>query len=275
MGAGVCLPSSLFMSAHLALNLPPAAAESVGLTAYRLSPGARVEPASRWRDWMNATHKRFANRCLPLLMANQSGWHITLEHPVRARWNGGTAKGDVVVESESPLAPKGHFGHGILTFHVSFLFRTDPGWNLLVRGPANMAKDGIAALEGVVESDWSPATFTMNWRFTRPCEVSWDAGDPIAMVVPQRRGELESVQPQIATPDDAPALKAAYEEWRDSRRTFIGALRAGDEQALKQGWERHYFRGQTPGGHDFQGHQTVLRLAAFDEPPDPDARSVS
>src|SRR3954452_4467550 len=176
---------SLVMSAHLALNLPPAAAERLRLTAYRLSPGARVEPAPRWRDWMNATHKRFANRCLPLLMANQSGWHITLEHPVRARWNGGTAKGDVVVESESPLAPKGHFGHGILTFHVSFLFRTDPGWNLLVRGRPNTTNDGSAPLEGAVESDCSPATFTMNWRFTRPCEASWDAGDPIAMVVPQ------------------------------------------------------------------------------------------
>jgi Family of unknown function (DUF6065) len=35
-------------------------------TAYEIRLGARVEPASRWRDWMNATRKRFANRCLPL-----------------------------------------------------------------------------------------------------------------------------------------------------------------------------------------------------------------
>jgi Family of unknown function (DUF6065) len=43
------------------------------------------------------------------------------------------------------------------------VFRTPPGCNLYVRGPANSPKDGIAALEGIIETDWSEATFTMNW----------------------------------------------------------------------------------------------------------------
>src|SRR4051794_3424543 len=116
------------------------------LTAYTMNPGARLDPASRWRGWMDATDERFANRCLPLLMANQAGWHISLEHSVSASWNGGPRPTDVAVESESPVAPVGHFGHGILTWHASFLFRSDPGWNLLVRGPANLPRDGIAAL---------------------------------------------------------------------------------------------------------------------------------
>src|SRR4051812_42168739 len=30
-------------------------------------PAIEIEPAPRWRDWMNATNARNANRCLPLL----------------------------------------------------------------------------------------------------------------------------------------------------------------------------------------------------------------
>jgi Family of unknown function (DUF6065) len=49
-----------------------------GFVAYELHPGHGVElvPASRERSWMNSTRKRCANRCLPLLMANQAGWLV-------------------------------------------------------------------------------------------------------------------------------------------------------------------------------------------------------
>jgi hypothetical protein len=42
-----------------------------------------------------------------------------------------------------------HFGSGILTWNVPYLFRTPPGYNLLVRGPANWPKD--AAFEKGIE----------------------------------------------------------------------------------------------------------------------------
>ena len=38
----------------------------------------------------------------------------------------------------------------------------------MVQGPINRPKDGIAALPGIIETDWSPYSFTMNWMFTRP-----------------------------------------------------------------------------------------------------------
>ena len=51
-------------------------------------------------------------------------------------------------------------------------------------------------LEGIVETDWLPATFTMNWRLTRPnYPVHFEAGDPICMVVPVPRGLAESLVP--------------------------------------------------------------------------------
>src|SRR5256885_17090226 len=61
------------------------------LTAYRVStwPAMRLVPAARARQWMDATRDRFANRCLPLLMANQAGWFALNHYPFRATWTGG------------------------------------------------------------------------------------------------------------------------------------------------------------------------------------------
>ena len=55
-----------------------------------------------------------------------------------------------------------HFGSGVLTFHAGYLFRTPPGWAVWARGAPNTVKDGIVPLDGLVETDWLPFTFTMN-----------------------------------------------------------------------------------------------------------------
>ena len=61
-----------------------------------------------------------------------------------------------------------HFGCGIITFKIPYLFRAPQGYNLLARGPANLFKDGISPLEGLIEVDWAVSPFTMNWKVTRP-----------------------------------------------------------------------------------------------------------
>ena len=115
---------------------------------------------------MSRTRDSFAYRCLPLNIANAHGWELLCPAAFEAVWNGKTGIRGVVVTSQAPedQRPISHFGHGILTFHVETLFRTEPGINLWVTGPVNRPKDGIYALTGVVETDWLPFTFTMNWR---------------------------------------------------------------------------------------------------------------
>ena len=99
----------------------------------------RILPAPRWRDWMNATPRRGANRCLPLLMANEAGWILENPAPFTAVWDGSDSRDSIRVEY-APGCPmhhrlaSSHFGSGILTFAVPYLFRTAPGFNLLVRG---------------------------------------------------------------------------------------------------------------------------------------------
>jgi uncharacterized protein DUF6065 len=129
-----------------------------------------IRPAPVERDWMEATSQRFAYRCLPLNIANAYGWEVLCNASFLAMWTGGSGIDAIVIEPEpGTIAPAvSHFGHGILTFHLPCLFRTEPGAELMVQGPINRPKDGIAALSGIIETDWSPYSFTMNWIFTRP-----------------------------------------------------------------------------------------------------------
>jgi hypothetical protein len=245
---------------------------SSSLIAYVLNSAMRMrlEPAPASRAWMEATSNRFAHRCLPLLIANQSGWHLLSEHKLRVTWDGNTAKESLQIEyleGERPYPGSSHFGHGILTFNLPYLFRTPPGYNLLVRGPANYPKDGISALEGVVETDWCPATFTVNWKLTRPqCPVVFERGEPIAMLVPQRRGELESFHPAVREAASDPQTLESYRAWSRSRSQFLADLQRPDSAAVREKWQKHYFVGSTGEGSRVEDHQTKLHLRPFEEP---------
>ncbi|MEZ4311084.1 MAG: DUF6065 family protein [Polyangiaceae bacterium] len=225
-----------------------------------------LSPAPGRREWMEQTPERFANRCLPLLMANQAGWFVTLTEDVEVEWNGRDGLGDVRVYGGERVKANvaSHFGCGIVTFKLPFLFRTEPGYNLLARGPANLFKDGIAPLEGLIESDWSVAPFTMNWKITRPrLRIRFAAGDPVCQLVPQKRHELEAFEPDAMALDDDPAISTEYRQWRESRSKFIVDLAAREEEAVRAGWQRDYFLGRGPGDSAAPQHQTKMSLKGF------------
>src|SRR5581483_1718405 len=144
-------PITMPLTAHLVDGLPP-----MPLLA-----------APFGRTWMDETDRRFAYRCLPMVIANQAGWFVLSNHKIAVTRNGGAAPSDLCLEylaGEPPHNAVSVFGSGILTWSLPYLFRTPPGYNLLVRGPANYPKDGASPLEGIVETDWTEATFTMNWK---------------------------------------------------------------------------------------------------------------
>ena len=115
--------------------------------------------------------KGWPSRCLPMLIANQSGWELRNPCAFTATWIGQENGVDVMIQPDkhdaSQLLPVSHFGNGILSWRLPMLFRTPPGYNLLARGPANYPKDGVSPLEGIVETDWASASFSMNWKLTR------------------------------------------------------------------------------------------------------------
>jgi hypothetical protein len=229
-----------------------------------------LSPAPIRRSWMEGTPERFANRCLPLLVANQSGWIVTTRHDIRATWDGTSGIHSVQVDignAEGPPPAASHFGSGIITFSLPWLFRTAPGWNLLVRGPANWPIDGAHPLEGLVETDWNDATFTMNWILTRPGhEVLFPAGSPICMIVPQRRGELERFETSVTSIHEDRRQHESYIAWRESRLEFNQQLQVPGSAARKEKWQREYFLGTTPEAQA-AGHQRRRDLKPFVTPP--------
>ena len=67
-----------------------------------------------------------------------------------------------------------------------------------MQGPINRPKDGIAALSGIIETDWSPYSFTMNWIFTRPdTPVRFEKGEPYCYIFPVSCGALEGLESNL------------------------------------------------------------------------------
>lgn len=155
-----------------------------------------------------------------------------------------------------------HFGEAVLTFHVPCLFNTPPGFDLFVTGPINRPKANIQPLTGVVETDWSPFSFTMNWMFTTPGErIVFEENEPIAAFFPIQRGVVESFEPVMKKPEDNAELWSAHMDWRESRTNFNQDLTKAGSDAQKQKWQKGYFGG--PPSKVSPAHRTKLRLKDF------------
>jgi hypothetical protein len=144
--------------------------------------------------------------------------------------------------------------------HAGYLFRTSPSWALWARGSPNSAKGKLVPLDGVVETDWLDFPFTMNWRFTRPGTVRFEAGEPFCFITPVPHLLLDRVQPQIRPLEDEPALKAAYEARSKSRSDFNSRLAARDPNAVAQGRQRHYVRGEDASCRVSESHLSKRKL---------------
>jgi hypothetical protein len=223
------------------------------------------------RDWMDRTPQTYAYRCLPLNIANAHGWLILNTAPFVAQWDGGAGMEAIRIfpqdgSGETPLAMS-HFGSGVLTFSVHGLFRTEPGYDLWVGGPVNMFKDGLQALSGLVETDWSPFTFTMNYKFTRPgAPVAFARNEPYCMVFPIPRGLVEAVEPEFRALDQDPEVFEAYTQWAESRRNFNAELKVEGSAAQQQKWQKDYFRGAASFGKAPADHRTKVKLKEFKMP---------
>jgi len=241
--------------------------DKLQITAYEVveKPMA-LRTAERARQWIEGLPDRFAYRCLPLAIANQVGWEILNPATFTARWNGKPGLDAITIkfDGESNTLIGSHFGHGVLTFSPGYLFRTTKSHNLWVRGPANRPKDGIAPLEGLIETDWAPFTFTMNWQFTRKRhKVRFEEGEPIATIVPYPRHyarKFDAVQRNL---NEDPKLYQQFIDWREDRLAFNEELKNDGSAAQQKGWQRTYMKGQDQAGRTFAGHETKIQMKAF------------
>lgn len=201
-----------------------------------------------------------------MTIGNTWGWEILSPAKFGVTWNGGPTNDDLTFEVLDDFPWLSHFAQsnfsrGIATFHTGYLFRTEPGWDLMCSGPINTPKDGIAALAGIIETDWLPYPFTMNWHFTRPGTVVFEKGEPFCLVYPVPHGVLEDVEPIIQDLAENAQLLGQYNAWRERREEFMERFRAGDKSTLKEAWQKFYFVGKRPSQEEpVEGHISKLKL---------------
>lgn len=208
---------------------------------------------------------RHAYKCLPMKIANSFGWQLLCPITFQATWNGEGSRRAVRIEgvpseSEAPFV-ESKFGNGILSFWPGIMLRTEEPLDLFVTGPLNVGKDGIHPLTAVVESSWLPAQLPMNWRFTRPGTVCFEAGEPYCHFFPIDLRHVADAEPSWQDIAEDPELLRQFEEWRKARG--LAKLDAKHRQCPYQ-FQKYYHQGCLPSGrHVATHHYSHLRPRPF------------
>jgi len=116
----------------------------------------------------------------------------------------------------------------------------------MAMGPPNHVKDGIQPLAGVIETDWLPFPFTMNWIFTRPGTVRFEKGETFCFIMLIQDKPMEAFQPVIKSMNANPELRRQYDVWAEKRSEFNALIFKRDPEATKEAWQRFYFKGEYP-----------------------------
>ena len=246
------------------------------LIAYAI-PGAQIDvkaclrPCRPKRDWMDAVPQKYIYRCVPLISANTQGWEIINPVDADVTWNGGETNFDVQVDAaQHPFAPQSHFGSGMATWYLPFLFRTPPDMGLIVTGPANHEHNDAVPLDAFVRTDWLPFPFTMNWRLTRKGRpVRFKAGEAICRVFPFPLTLLNETELEVHDLSDDPAFMAQVQDWNDRRQANVASasdavgkwLDSGDKPTGEGAWSAAYVRRSSDKLKSFDAVQTVFKCA--------------
>ena len=107
----------------------------------------------------------------------------------------------------------------------------------------------IAQIEGAFLETWLPVVF--------------ERGEPLCMLVPQRRHDIERVRPAFRSLEADPALERRVRGWANSREEFLVDLAADDTDARTRRWQKDYFQGHDVDGSKAEVHQTKLRVREF------------
>jgi len=212
------------------------------LIAYNVGAPLEMRPASPKRQWMDDSNVKFAYRCLPLSMANSYGWEIINPSKFTVEWDGGQSPKSVkIVKETGTIFPDGHFGEGTFTWHTGYLFKTEYPYGIYVMGPPNFSKSNVTALSGIIETNWLPFTFTMNWQFTQPGKVEFFPGDVICQIFPVDLTLMDNIEPEIRNLKEDPDFEKEYWEWNLARATFIKGSKNGEA------WQKDYLQGKYAG----------------------------
>lgn len=225
-----------------------------------------IEPASKTRGWMDESAGKYAYSCLPLVIANQLGWVVKACCSFDLMWDGGSHQNAVKFyfhENEPDMSQfvVSHFGQGIISFRLPWVFRTDQGTGLIVRGPSNQWLNGAHALEGFVESWGLESTFTMNWKITIPnIKVHFPGQFPFCQILPYEIANLNNYACTKKPISENEELANKYARWLERRKNTLKNLFSSKE---KTNYEKNYVKGLDVEGEKVEGHLKKINLSRF------------
>lgn len=198
------------------------------------------------------------------------GWELLNPVDAEVIWNGGAMNTDVKIDQavRDKFGPVSHFGVGMITWYVPFIFRTSPDLGLIVTGPANHEHNDAVPLDAYIRTDWLPFPFTMNWRATRKDQaIAFTAGEPIARILPYPIAMLNETELDIVELSSDPAFMEEVNQWGKARaqnvqkaQADIAAWIEGGAKPDGQGvWNSQYVRAKGQGDAGFEPHQTIFR----------------
>jgi hypothetical protein len=249
-------------------QLPPNTVRAHLLPGVDIKVEDYIRTAEVKRDWMDSVPQKYVYRCIPLLAANSMGWELLNPVESTVNWDGGdlTSALNIQHAKENSFSAASHFGSGMITWYLPFLFRTSPDLGLLVTGPANHEHYLAVPLDAFVRTDWLPFPFTMNWRMTaEDTPVTFEAGEPIARVMPYPLQMLDETSFEIASLADDPGFLAEVDAFGQARQANVAKQQADAVRATQTGevltgegvWNAQYVKAKGKDG--FTKHQTVFK----------------
>lgn len=233
------------------------------ITLYHLHKNSNslfpIERADYKRDWMDEYPHSFAYRCLPLKIANEVGWLVRCPVNFDAEYiTDNNAKNSVRINIDGDQFYKNyitsHFGRGVITFSLPYIFRTPDPWCIWARGYPNYYKDNVNFLEGIIETYWLHSTFTYNIRLVEKHKtVSFKKGEPLMFITCINIKSINNACISETLIDDNIELKSAFDKWNISRSDFNKKLNNPED------WQKDYFKGLNAKDTVEQNHLTTIK----------------
>jgi len=200
------------------------------------------------------------------------GWEILNPADTTMSWDGGDRIENINItcENRGLFTASSHFGSGIVTWYVPFLFRTSPDLGLYITGPANHNHVDIRPLDAFVRTDWLPFPFTVNWKMNRAdIPVALEAGEPIARIMPFPIALIDETKLEITRLSSDPGFKAEVNEFGKARAANVKAARenilkaegSGELPSQEGVFNAQYVRakGADKNSKALAPHQTIFR----------------
>ena len=251
-------------------TLPPHTVRAHLLPGVNIELSDFIRPAQIKRGWMDAMPQSYAYRCIPLLAANTMGWELLNPTTSTACWDGGDLTSAITIQNEQPgrFAAASHFGTGIVTWYLPFVFRTSPDLGLYVTGPGNHDHNDAAPLDAFIRTDWLPFPFTLNWRMLKPnTDVIFEAGTPLARIMPFPLAMIDETKLEIDLLNNDPGFAREMAEFGKARQANIAKQQNDAARAKETGealtgdgvWNAQYVKAKGEDQGSAVPHQTIFR----------------